>query len=199
MASAAPQLYERLLTHRDLDELPENDGERYEVVDGELYVASFPFVAHQRVATQLLAMIAVYLDAHPLGEVFTSNTKVVLDDFTGVGPDLVYVSRERMDGLKPDGFYGPPDLVVEVVSSKPKLDRVIKHRKYAAAGVPNYWIVDPGARTLEVFELKGRRYKRTTVEGGATFSPKLFPGLAIPARAALRWGLRPQNPAAGAS
>jgi Uma2 family endonuclease len=180
MASAAPQLFERLLTHRDLDDLPENDAERYEVIDGELYVASFPFVAHQKVATVLLGLLWRYLDEHPIGEVFTSNTKVVLDDFTGVGPDLVYVAREHLGGLKTDGFYGPPDLVVEVTSSKPNVDRVIKHRKYARSGVPHYWIIDPGARTLDVFELKGRRYKRTTLEGKASFSPTLFPGLVIP-------------------
>src|ERR1700709_1051690 len=95
MANAAPQWFERPLTHHDLDDLPEDDRFRSEVIDRELYVAPFPFLAHQTTCTRLLVLIATYLEAHPVGEVFTSNTKVVLDDFTGVGPDLVYVARER--------------------------------------------------------------------------------------------------------
>ncbi len=181
MANAAPQWFERPLTHRDLDDLPEDDRFRYEVIDGELYVAPFPFVAHQTVVTELLLFVGMYLEAHPVGEVFTSNTKVVLDDLTGVGPDIVYVSRERLGDMKRDGFYGPPDLVVEVTSSKPGLDRVVKHRKYAKSGIPHYWIIDPEKRTLEAFELKAKRYKLvTSAKGGEVFSPKLFPGLAIP-------------------
>jgi Uma2 family endonuclease len=181
MANAAPQWFERPLTHHDLDDLPEDDRFRYEVIDGELYVAPFPFVAHQRAVTRLVALIGMYLETHSLGEVFTSNTKVVLDELTGVGPDLVYVSHERSGDLKRDGFYGPPDLVVEVTSSKPSLDRVVKHRKYAKSGVPHYWIIDPETRTLEAFELKGKRYKLVAAaKGDETFSPKLFPGLAIP-------------------
>ena len=187
MANAAPEWFERPLTHRDLDDLPEDDRFRYEVIDGKLYVAPFPFVPHQRVCTQLLGAILAYLEKHPIGEVFTSNTKVVLDELTGVGPDLVYVSRARLGDLKQDGFYGPPDLLVEVTSTKPSLDRVLKHRKYAKSGVPHYWIVDPTARTLEAFELKAKRYKRVAlVKGGETFSPSLFPGLTLPL--ARLWG-----------
>ena len=131
--------------------------------------------------------IGAYLEEPPIGEVFTSNTKVVLDELTGVGPDLVYISRARLGDLKQDGFYGPPDLLVEVTSTKPNLDRVLKHRKYAKSGVPHYWIIDPAARTLEAFELKGKRYKRVaSVKGGETFSPSLFPGLAVPL--ARLWG-----------
>jgi Uma2 family endonuclease len=181
MANAAPQWFERPLTHHDLDDLPEDDRFRYEVIDGELYVAPFPFIAHQRAVTQLLGVILAYLESHPIGEVFTSNTKVVLDELTGVGPDLVYIAREHFADFKKDGFYGPPDLMVEVTSSKPSLDRVLKHRKYAKSGVPHYWIIDPGKHTLEAFELKAKRYKLVTMaKSSEVFSPKLFPGLSIP-------------------
>jgi len=187
MTNVAPEWFERPLTHRDLDDLPEQDGVLYEVIDGELYVAPFPFVAHQRAAGQIFGAILAYLQDHPLGEVFPSSTKVVLDELTGVGPDLFYISDAHLGALKEDGFYGPPDLVVEVTSSKPGLDRVLKHRKYAKCGVPNYWIIDPKARTLEAFELKAKRYKRVAfAKGKETFSPKLFPGLVIPL--ARLWG-----------
>jgi Uma2 family endonuclease len=182
MATAAPQQwYERPLTHRDLDDLPEDDGVRYEVIDGELYMAPFPFISHQQVATALGAILWAYLKEHPIGRVFTSNTKVVLGEPTGVGPDVVYVSRANMGTVRKDGIYGPPDLMVEVTSSKPNLDRVVKYRKYASSGVRNYWIIDPDARTVDVFELRAKRYKRVAaVKDDETFATALFPGLVIP-------------------
>ena len=182
MAAAAPQAWhERPLTHRDLDDLPEDDRVRYEVIDGELYMASFPFIPHQRVATALVAILWAYLKQRPIGQVFLMNTKVVLDEPTGVGPDMVYVAREHLGTIQDDGIYGAPDLMVEVTSSKPNLDRVVKYRKYAASGVKNYWIIDPYARTLEAYELSGTRYERVAdAEGDETFEPALFPGLAIP-------------------
>ena len=83
--------------------------------------------------------------------------------------------------VREDGIYGPPDLMVEVTSSKPNLDRVVKYRKYASAGVRSYWIIDPDARTLDAFELRGDRYERVAeAKGDETFEPALFPGLAIP-------------------
>src|SRR5580704_2345478 len=188
MATAAPQQwFERPLTHRDLDDLPEDDRTRHEVIDGELYIAPFPFIAHQRAATRLLLILGQYLEDHPIGEVFTSNTKVVLGDPTGVGPDLVYVAREHMGAVLEDGIYGPPDLMVEITSSRPNLDRVVKYRKYASSGVRHYWIIDPDAQKLEVFELKGKRYKEVaSVKDTQKYAPALFPGLVIPL--AKLWG-----------
>jgi Uma2 family endonuclease len=180
MATASPRWFERALTHRDLDDLPENDGVRYEVIDGKLHMSPFPFFVHQRVVTRLIIVIGGYLEKHAIGEVVTSGTKVVLDEPTGVGPDLVFIAKERFGGIRPDGFHGAPDLVVEVTSSKPGLDRLVKYRKYASAGVPNYWIIDPDQRILEAFALEGDTYAlRATARDQETFSPALFPGLTI--------------------
>lgn len=188
MATAVPQAwFDRPLTHRDLDDLPEDEHVRYEVIDGELYMAPFPFIPHQRAATKLLLLLGLYLEEHPIGEIFTSGTKVVLGDPTGVGPDLVYVSRAKAASVRPDGIFGAPDLMVEVTSSKPNLDRVVKYREYAAAGVRHYWIIDPGAQSLEAFELRGKRYElAASAKKDETFSPALFPGLVIPL--AKLWG-----------
>lgn len=184
MVAAVPYGYDnpytRRLTVKDLDELPEVEGQRYELIDGELYVSPFPFVPHQRLVTRLVGMLYAYLEEHPIGEVFTSNLKVVLDEESGVGPDVVYIANERLSSLQPDGLYGPPDLAIEVTSTKPNLDRIIKFRKYASSGVAHYWIVSPEARTIEAFELGKKRYGKPTIarERGV-FEPKLFPGLAI--------------------
>jgi Uma2 family endonuclease len=180
---AAPRLedpYDRPLTHHDLDATPD-DGNRYELIDGVLHVSPFPNSSHQNVATQLVSILNEYVRKRKLGKVFAANLKVVLDEPTGVGPDVVYISEARLQGLAPDGYYGAPDLLIEVLSSKPALDVVVKKQKYARAGVPHYWMVDPEKRTLRAYRLEGGEYHLAAEAAGeATFEPSLFPGLVIP-------------------
>jgi Uma2 family endonuclease len=92
----------------------------------------------------------------------------------------VYISRTRLDGLAKDGYYGAPDLLVEVLSSKPGLDTQVKKGKYARAGVPHYWIVDPERRLVTIYRLEGGRYRRAGEHRDEeTFEHELFPGLII--------------------
>ncbi len=172
--------HDRPLTHRDLDDTPD-DGNRYELIDGELHVSPFPSSSHQHVIARLLVLLDSYVRQRGLGLVFTAGLKVVLDEQTGVGPDVVFISQERLSGLMEDGFYGAPDLLVEVLSSKPALDTLIKKQKYARSGVPHYWIIDPEKRALQAYRLEGDRYHlMAEAAGEAVFEPSLFPGLAIP-------------------
>lgn len=181
--SKAREAVEHTLTHRDLDFTPD-DGNRYEVIDGELCVSPFPTPAHQRVITALVRILGTHVLDGKLGEVFAAGLKVVLDEPTGVGPDLVYISAARLGELREDGFYGPPDLLVEVVSSRPQLDRFVKFHKYARAGVPHYWIIDPRERRLDAYRLEAGRYAvDAEVAGSGDFEPALFPGLVVPLRA----------------
>jgi Uma2 family endonuclease len=167
------------LTYRDLDLCPD-DGNRYEVIDGILHVTPFPSYAHQRAQSKLFTALAAHIEANDLGELFSAGLKVVLDEPSGVGPDLVYISHARLAQMHDDGFYGAPDLVVEILSSKPGLDRVVKKHKYAHAGVPCYWIIDPDARQLEAYRLRGDVYElEAELTGSASFQPEVFPGLAI--------------------
>jgi Uma2 family endonuclease len=171
--------YDRPLTHHDLDDTPD-DGNRYELIDGTLYVSPFPTSAHQHVITRLVVILGSYVQERQLGKVFISGLKVVLDERTGVGPDLVYISRTRLDGLAKDGYYGAPDLLVEVLSSKPGLDTQVKKAKYARAGVPHYWIIDPERRLVTIYRLEGSRYRRAAEHRDEnTFEHELFPGLSI--------------------
>src|SRR5262249_48152436 len=146
------------LTFRDLDHVPD-DGNRYEVIDGVLYVSPFPTYAHQEACGQLFAFLNQHVRANRLGKVFPAGLKVVLDNPTGVGPDIVFVSTARMAQMREDGFYGAPDLVVEVLSSKPEMDRFVKLHKYARAGIPHYWIVDPVQKRFIEYCLEGDRYR----------------------------------------
>ncbi len=168
------------LTHRDLDDAPD-DGNQYEVIDGKLYVSPFPKIGHQRAVTQLVAILVQHVMEEDAGEVFTSGTKVVLDEHTGVGPDVVFISSAHLEEMRDDGYYGPPALVVEVLSSKPSLDTKVKRAKYARAGIRYCWIVDPATKTLCEYRLEGDDYTLVVQhQADDEFRPELFPRLPIP-------------------
>jgi Uma2 family endonuclease len=159
-----------------------DDGKRYEVIDGQLYVTPPPITEHQGAASALHGYIWHYVRERQLGRVYFALIGVVLDDENGLQPDLVYVARERLEIVSRRGIEGAPDLVVEILSPSTRArDRGIKLRRYAAAGVPHYWIVDPRTRALEAYHLGERGYALTGKHGpGSVFHPELFPGLAIP-------------------
>ncbi|HLH25547.1 MAG TPA: Uma2 family endonuclease [Chloroflexota bacterium] len=165
----------------DIWDAPE-DGNVYEVIDGELYVTTAPAWRHQRALNRLNAPIAHSVFTRGLGEVVTAPTGVVLEGGSGVEPDLLFLSRERLHLISERGVEGPPDLVVEVLSpSTEARDRGIKMRRYAASGVPHYWLVDLDAPALEAYRLGAEGYELVGRHGpGSLFRPALFPGLEIP-------------------
>jgi Uma2 family endonuclease len=160
-----------------------DDGKRYEVIDGDLYVTTAPDLDHQEPVMALGGYIWTYLREHPIGWVYSSPVGLILDDKNGIQPDLVYVSKERSHILTRRGIRGTPDLIVEVLSPGTEdRDRGIKMRRFALAGVPHYWIVAPETRTLEAYRLRERerRYRRTgAYAAGEVFRPELFPGMEI--------------------
>ena len=79
------------LTNADLETMPE-DGNRYEVIDGELYVSSAPSYIHQKILLRIAIAFAGYLGQHPIGEILT-GVGVIFDDYDGVIPDLVFVTN----------------------------------------------------------------------------------------------------------
>lgn len=159
-----------------------DDGQRYEVIDGVLYVSATPSRKHQKVIIVLGSMLHVFTQARQQGEVYTAPFGVALDVFTGVEPDIVYISPERTHLLSDRGLEGPPDLAVEVLSPSTRMiDRGVKMQRYARAGIPSYWIIDPLALTLEAYELREGAYVLAAdLRDDDQFSPRLFPGLTIP-------------------
>ena len=140
------------LTIADWDAMPYKEGYRYEIIEGELFVSCSPGLTHQVVLAKLLVKIGVYLDKNPLGT-FVPGPGVILSNYTGVIPDLVFFSRAERDTLVTnDRLHGPPSLVVEILSpgsSNIRRDRVAKLQAYAKHGVPEYWIIDPKSSTIE--------------------------------------------------
>ncbi len=170
---------EPLLTIADLDAMPD-DGNRYEIVEGELFVSCAPDLTHQRALGNLLFLIRKYLELNPIGEaLFTPG--LMLSNITGVIPDLVFMTNARRDQIAAgERLISAPDIVVEIVSSGSEnrsRDRVIKRQLYAKYDVPEYWIVDPERRTVEVFRLKEKSLDlEATFRVGDQLSTPSLPG-----------------------
>ena len=149
---------EPLLTVDDLDLMPD-DGNRYEVIEGELFVSRSPSLTHQSVSGNLFLSIKTYLVEKPIGEIW-ATPGVIFSEFSGVIPDLVFVSHKRRDEIASgDRITGAPDLVIEIVSpgaENERRDRIAKMQLYAKYGVKEYWIVDFEKRTIEVYLLQGQ-------------------------------------------
>lgn len=158
-----------------------DDGNRYEVIDGELFVTTSPDWMHQYGSANLHLILGNHVKSHGLGYVVAAPVGVVLAPRVGVQPDLVYVSNERAGIITPRGVYGVPDLVIEILSpSTEDVDRGTKRRIYATAGVPHYWLLDPPTRALEPYRLRDGAYEPEGLFGpGAIYRPALFPGLEI--------------------
>jgi Uma2 family endonuclease len=165
----------------DIWDAPDND-RRYEVIDGDLYVAPPADWIHQEQLSNLDFFVKNWVKAHRLGRIVNAPVGVVLDDENGLEPDLVFVLHEHAQYIQRRGVFGPPDLVVEVLSpSTESRDRGIKLRRYAAAGVPHYWILDTDGPRIEERVLGDGGYRQVGTFGpGEVFRPMLFPGLEIP-------------------
>jgi Uma2 family endonuclease len=175
------------LTIADLEATPD-DGNRYELIDGELYVSTSPSTFHQSVLTNILVPMHIYLRQNPIGKVYP-GVGIVFDDFNGVIPDLVYLSNARYEQTWANGkFTGSPELVIEILSpgiANERRDRHVKRNLYSSRGAHEYWIVDPEKRSMEIH--------RKRKQGGLEFAlilqaedeltTTLLPGFTIPVEA----------------
>ena len=146
------------VSYTDLLRQPE-DGRRYEIYDGEVFVVPSPLPLHQIVADNIARLLAEYSNVHG-GLAITAPLDIVFTEYDVLQPDIVFFSGERRHLVKLDEVIRhAPDLVVEVLSpSTESTDRGKKLQAFARFGVPEYWIVDPRAGATEVLRLTGTVY-----------------------------------------
>ncbi|MFW6083934.1 MAG: Uma2 family endonuclease [Gemmatimonadota bacterium] len=140
------------ITWDDVQQLPD-DGNRYEAIEGGLYMTPAPSVRHQRILFRLQRELAVLLVDSGHGEILFAPVGVRFPATQeGVQPDILFVSNERRGIVAPDELKGAPDLVVEILSPNTAArDRDLKRRLYQRQGVAEYWIVDPEAKSVDVW------------------------------------------------
>lgn len=143
-------------TYSEFARLPGEGSTRYEIIAGELVVTPGPSGQHQRVVGRLFAALFGFVDAHALGEAFPGPFDVLFAEGDYLEPDILFVGKDRSHLISDRGVEGPPDLVVEILSPSTAVrDRGIKIERYRLYGVPEYWVVDPEERTIEVWDLVG--------------------------------------------
>lgn len=150
-----------------------------ELINGEVVMAPAPLTKHQWTLGRLYRLIDDFVEQRGIGLVFFSPFDVELSTYEVYQPDLVVVSRDEVANLTKNGYRGAPVLVMEVLSpSNRRQDLVTKAAEYAAAGVAEYWVVDPTDDRIEVNRLEAGAYAARPSADGIARSVAL-PGFEV--------------------
>lgn len=145
----------RKYTYEDYLKTP--DDVRYELIEGELIMTPSPVTRHQRISGRLFAFIFAFVTDNNPGEVFAAPYDVVFDNYNVFQPDILFISKDRLNIITDKNVQGSPDFVIEILSeSTGYRDAIQKKRLYARFGVREYWIVAPDDKLVEVYYLKDK-------------------------------------------
>ena len=170
-------------TSSDLEGLPDIDGTRYEIIDGDLHVSKQPQWHHQFACTAALSALHIWSQQTGAGVANMAPGLIFAAD-DDVAPDVVWMSWERRAVLLDEGGHlrGAPELVIEVLSpgsATEKRDRELKLKLYSRQGVHEYWIIDWRLRLVQVYRREQAILTLvTTLESDDSLSSPLLPGFA---------------------
>lgn len=167
-------------TIADLEGFPDN-GNRYEIIDGELFVTRAPQLDHQDAAGAIYAELRTWSLQSGIGKPFLTPG-VIFSESDAVIPDVIWISHERRSQLTDDSGHltGAPELIIEVLLNSEKdkkRDKETKLKLYSVQGVFEYWIVDREQQLIEVYRRENSVIKKamTLFKGDRLTSP-LLPG-----------------------
>jgi len=171
-------------TYADYKEWELDEGERFELIEGEAYAMSAPNTRHQAILGELFYQIYNFLRGKPC-KAFSSPFDVRLfykadeSDDTVVQPDISVICDRKKLGT--EGCRGAPDLVIEILSpSNTAIEMGQKLKLYREAGVREYWIVDPENNEITVYCFQNKKTDIKTYKSTDTVAVTIFPGLNIP-------------------
>jgi Uma2 family endonuclease len=171
-------------TSADLEVMPD-DGKRYEIIDGDLFVSKQPDWNHQGVCDNVVTVLNEWGLETKLGSVRAAPGVIFAED-DDVAPDAVWISSARLARmLGTDGhLHGPPELIVEALSagrSNERRDREAKLKLYSRRGVDEYWIIDWRTRTIDIHRRDGDLLRLVlTLREEDTLSSPVLPGFSVP-------------------
>ena len=176
---------EPLLTVADLEAFPDDDGNRYEVIEGELFVSCSPGLTHQIVSDNIIYLMRSYLDKNPIG-IVVSTIGLILSEYSGVIPDIVFFKRESTARIVTgERLTSAPEIVIEILSpgtENIRRDRVAKLQLYEKHGVLEYWIVDREKQVIEIYRLLDTKLKPFGVfTDGDYLTTPILPGFSCSA------------------
>ena len=171
-------------TIHDLDALPENEGIRREILNGELFVTRAPHWKHQNLINKIGRKLEEWSEKY-FGLVIP-NPGIVLSSEDSVIPDLVWVSNERLTAIADEGGHLTefPELVVEVLSAGERniyRDKQAKLKLYSQGNVKEYWIIDRFTQQVEVYRQKdGQLILLFTLTTSDVLTSPLLPEFRLP-------------------
>jgi Uma2 family endonuclease len=169
------------ITYEEFKTFPD-DGRRYELIDGEVFMFASPTLLHQLLLLELATLFRSAVTLKNLGLVMMAPFEVKFLGDNAVQPDLVVVLRDRTGVLTQSGVRGTPSLLLEILSPSTRTyDLTTKAMLYAEQGVPEYWIVDTFAEAITVHELRDGRYVPHPNDGVAR--SLVIPDFAVDVRA----------------
>jgi len=168
-----------MVTVQEFLQLPEPEGQRMELIGGEVVTMSFGKLRHEIVKKNLIRILVVWLSQNRMGEVF-AETMFQLDEFNSFIPDLSVVFPNRVD-VNTDWIQGAPEIAVEVVSSETAATLERKVELYLSHGGKSVWAAFPEQRIVRIFDPTGlaRRFEQNQI----LEDPTVLPGFSTPVSA----------------
>ncbi len=156
------------------------DGRRYEVVDGVLYMSPAPNIDHQNIVLEFAYHLKRIMNVTHAGHVFIAPVDVQLAPDIVVQPDVLILLESSFSKITKACIKGAPDLIIEVTSPGTAVyDRRDKYDLYARTGVREYWLVDPATRTVEILQLHaGVYHTQGTFAAQTTLISEVVPAIA---------------------
>ncbi len=142
-------------TTKDLERFSDDDGTRYEIIDGELYMSKQPHMNHQVVCSEIVRLLGNW-NKQTTASLVTTVPGIIFSNDNDVVPDVIWISKaRRAASMQPDGkLQGAPELAIEVLSpgtANENRDYEAKRGLYSRQGVNEYWIVSWPERRVEIF------------------------------------------------
>jgi Uma2 family endonuclease len=171
-----------LITYDDYRSLPD-DGQRYEIIGGELFMSPGATFYHQIIVTNLVSRLHGYVSPRNLGNIVCAPFDVVLSMTDVVQPDVLFIAKGQSHLISQGkNIIAAPDLVIEVLSESTKtIDRTRKKSLYEKHGVREYWIVDPSEKLVAQFVLEDEGFQPAdTLDESQTLVSSAIEGFALP-------------------
>jgi len=156
MAIAIPK--KKKYTYEDYAKLPE--GAPYQLIGGELIMTPAPTPYHQIVSRKIMSLLIQYVEKNNLGEILYSPIDVYFSEEDVFQPDIIFISKERLNIIGETKIKGAPDLIIEILSpSTAYYDLGRKYEVYEKNGVKEYWIVHPERKSIEIYQNQEGQFK----------------------------------------
>ena len=153
------------------------DGQKADLIDGVIYMASPDNNDANRLNGWLLTLMDMFVEANDLGEMFFSRSAFRLDAGNSPEPDIAFVRKERLHLVQRGFTDGPPDLAVEIVSPESvERDYKKKRSQYQRAGVLEYWIIDEIEEKATLLRLAANRRYREVLPLKGVLTSEAMPG-----------------------